>query len=125
MLGKTYYDKIVNQWINEKDKSTFPIVWVSINPNCKDLLVKDIPLDKTNQQADNVEICNRYVNNKLLMNKFPYWDAGSVLRSSERCNKTADGVHVKMYVDIMRAKMLFNHLCDENMNWRGSIEYFI
>ncbi len=41
------------------------------------------------------------------------------------CDHMADGVHVKMYVDIMRAKMLFNHLCDENMNWIGSSSRFL
>lgn len=72
-----------------------------------------------------VEEANKYVNKRLLKEKMPYWDAAAVLRTPTRCNVSDDGLHVKMFVDIMRAKMLFNHLCDADMNWRGSTSQFI
>ena len=73
-----------------------------------------------------VEEANKYVNKRLLDEKIPYWDAGEVLRTSSRCNYSSDGLHVKMFVDVMRAKMLFNHLCDANMNWRlDPLQHFV
>lgn len=31
--------------------------------------------------------------------------------------KTLEGVHVKMWVDLVRARMFFNYVCDEHNNW--------
>lgn len=41
-----------------------------------------------------------------------------------RCDYSADGLHVKMFVDNMRAKMLFNHICDHEFNWKGDMSHF-
>lgn len=121
--GPKFFDTMVSQWIRSRKTSNIPSVWVAMNPECRPLIKFEI--SHSNKQAVMVEEINRYINQRLLDEKLPYWDAGAVLRSPQRCNVSDDGVHVKMYVDIMRAKMLFNHLCDSDMNWRGSAEMFI
>eukprot|EP01038_Epipyxis_sp_PR26KG_P005843 gene5843-8063_t len=123
--GERFYNHIVHQWIVEREKSQFPIVWMGMNNNCMNLTVQNISPERSKSQYEMVEEGNRYANEKLLREKLPYWDTPAVLRTQNRCDKSADGVHTKMYVDLMRAKMLFNHLCDENMNWRASIDHFM
>lgn len=65
-----------------------------------------------------VDDANSAADAYFLKHKLPYWDTNAVLRSQNMCEHSADGVHVKMYVDTMRAKMLFNHLCDHQWNWK-------
>lgn len=76
-------------------------------------------------QVNMVEDANLYVREELSKRKLPYFDAASVLRTPLRCNVSADGVHVQMWVDIVRANILFNHLCDANNNWVGGVDSFI
>lgn len=121
--GKKYYDTMVHQWIRIREASKVPSVWVSMNSECREKL--KFKLSNMDTQFEMVEECNFYANNRLYLEKLPYWDAAAPLRSPQRCEVSNDGVHVNMYVDIMRAKMLFNHLCDENMNWVGSIDRFL
>ena len=114
--GPKYYEQMVSQWIALRQSPPYvPSVWVSMNPNCKE------KLSETNGmfQPQMVEESNKYVNERLKTEKLPYWDAAAALRNPSRCDKSADGIHVKMYVNVMMAKMLLHHLCDENMNWRG------
>ncbi len=61
---------------------------------------------------------------KLREMGLPLFDAAAPLRSPQVCNVSSDGVHVKMWVDLVRAKMLLNHLCDEDFNWVGDINRF-
>ena len=68
---------------------------------------------------------NRFVHNKLRELKLPYFDAAAVLRSPQRCELSYNGLHVKMWVNIERVKMLFNHLCDEELNWVGTVDRFV
>ncbi len=80
--------------------------------------------------TDTHKIFTVYVDNILLRcdfcaDKLPYFDAASVLRSPQRCEVQGDGVHVQMWVDIVRAQILLNHLCDENNEWVGGIESFM
>jgi hypothetical protein len=124
--GKRFYDHIVAQWLREREKAAFPTVWVAMNPNCKERTRGNIGIEQSDRQFNMVDKANKYTNEKLLQEKLPYFDSAAVLRTPTRCNHSADGVHVKMYVDIMRAKMLFNHLCDSDMNWRANaVDYFI
>ena len=78
------------------------------------------------KQASMFEEINSYVRTQMRgtneSEKLPYFDAAEVLRSPSRCHVTADGLHVKMYVDLVRANILFNHLCDEDNNWRENPE---
>jgi len=120
--GENYYNTMVSQWIRVRAMAKMPTVWVSMNPNCIDKLSDTLSQGKKGEQAVMIEEANRYVNERLLREKLPYWDAAAPLRSATRCNQSADGLHVKMYVDTMRAKMLLNHLCDHKMNWRGDSE---
>lgn len=114
-----YFENIYSTYRNLLPQVSVPTIWVPMNEEC----LEDITL---RNQEERVSIANRYINEMSLKYKLPFWDAASVLRSKSKCNVSADGVHVKVYVDIMRSKMLFNHLCDHNMNWRGnSIENFI
>jgi hypothetical protein len=92
-----------------------------MNPNCRKKI--KFSLGDMDKQAVMVEEGNRVINQRLLQERLPYWDAAAALRTPSRCDQSADGVHVKMYVDLMRAKMLFNHLCDHNMNGRGGKSY--
>jgi len=120
-MGERYYEIIVQRWIRSRKLSEIPTVWVSMNPNCRKKI--KFSLGDMDKQAVMVEEGNRVINQRLLQERLPYWDAAAALRTPSRCDQSADGVHVKMYVDLMRAKMLFNHLCDHNMNWRGGKSY--
>lgn len=121
--GERFFSQMPTMWLNTRKKYPVPSIWVSMNPECRPLI--QYKLSNMDLQALMVEELNWYTNKRMLEEKLPYWDAGAVLRSPQRCNVSDDGVHVKMYVDIMRAKMLFNHLCDGEMNWRGSPNMFI
>ena len=68
---------------------------------------------------------NWFAHMQLRAEKLPYWDAASVLRTPMRCSISADGVHVKMFVDTVRANILFNKLCDENFQWVGGEDAFV
>lgn len=119
--GPQFYETMVKQWINVRLQAAFPTVWVSMNPNCEEKLSFTLTPGKKKFQADIVEAANKYVNEKLLEEKLPYFDAAAPLRSNARCEYSADGLHVKMFVDNMRAKMLFNHLCDHEFNWKSDV----
>jgi len=116
--GENFYKTMLNQWLRLRDESPFPSVWVSMNPNCASKIGGTLG-PPPQQQWDMIENANAYVNQETLAKKVPYFDAAAPLRTPDRCEHSADGIHTKMYVDIMRAKMLFNHLCDPEMNYRG------
>ena len=122
--GEKYFDTMVNQWITKRETAAFPTVWVSMNPECEAKLSNTLAAGKKKKQVEMVEEANRYVNERMLKENLPYWDAAAVLRSATRCDYSADGLHVKQFVDNMRAKMLFNHLCDHEFNWKGDIAHF-
>jgi hypothetical protein len=121
--GQKFYDQIASKWMMARKTALVPTVWVSLNPECPSKLEE---VRKGREDEDYiVDECNFYINRKLLKYRLPYWDAAAPLRTRERCNASDDGVHVKVYVDIMRAKMLFNHLCDKDMNWVGGPDRFV
>lgn len=118
--GETFYQKMFSQWSKIKDKVKVPSIWTSLNPNCENKLESQHKIQQI--MADEA---NYYINQKTKKLKIPYWDSAAVLRGSHRCNISADGLHVKVWVEIMRAKMLLNHLCDSHFNWRGNKDNFI
>lgn len=120
-----YFDQMVGQWLRLKDNVAVPSVWVSMNNNCKNKLSATLMGGQGNKQVDMVEVANAHTHSLSKVKKFPYFDAASVLRTPTRCDISDDGLHVKMWVDIVRAKILLNHLCDENNNWVGGIDKFI
>jgi hypothetical protein len=122
-VGLKFYDTMVQNKLFKKSY-TVPSVWTSMNPECLDKLSGSITGGRREEQQEMVDIANAYTNERLLREKLPYFDFGAPLRSADRCDKSADGVHVKMYVNIMAAKMLFNHLCDSRGEWRGGIDQF-
>jgi hypothetical protein len=66
-----------------------------------------------------------YVTRKTLREKgLPYYDSAAPLRAPQICEVSSDGVHVKMWADLVRAKIMLNHLCDENNNWVGDVSRF-
>ena len=76
-------------------------------------------------QDDMVHEANYVTHKWSVEGRIPYFDADTILRCPTRCNVSADGVHVKMWVDIMRAKVLFNRLCNAKNEWIGDVERFI
>ena len=125
--GEQYYEQIVGRWMRARSKATVPNVFVSANNQCLDMLnaigvgYKFMELSLS-LQVHMIEEAIYYSHKMLRKEHLPYWDASEVLRSPSRCHVTGDGLHVKMYVDLVRANMLFNKLCDENNNWRENIE---
>ena len=128
--GQRFFDTIVMQWVRVRETVPTPVVWVPINPHC---LALD-PLAQrsfTNHkpggfavQTQMAEEGNYVARRNLRKMGLPYWDSAAPLRSPQICNVSSDGVHVKMWVDLVRAKMMLNHLCDENFNWVGDISRF-
>jgi hypothetical protein len=121
--GEKFYSSMVADWAESLSKNKVPSVWVSLNSQCAEL-VKNKAGGK-GKLPPMIDAVNSYVNAKAKKDKIPYWDAAAPLRTPSRCDLLDDGVHVKMFVDIMRAKMLFNHLCDKDMNWRGGPDSFL
>ena len=115
--GDRYYKHIVSQWIRFRKVVDTNIVWGAMNAQYRDGTKYDF-------QKAMVEEANYVTRKRLREAKLPYWDIAACMRSPQRANLTADGVHVKMWVDLVRAKMLLNHLCDEQYNWVASIFRF-
>lgn len=129
--GEKFFEQMTGQWLRIRNKMAVPSVWTSMNNNCKEIYTPDalymghwIDDEKKLRGFHMVEDSNRFVHNKLHELGIPYFDAAAPIRSPQRCNVSFNGLHVKMWVDIVRAKMLFNHLCDEDLNWVGKVERF-
>jgi hypothetical protein len=129
--GEKFYEQMTGQWLRLRDKMPVPSVWASMNDNCKEIYTPDalymgnwISDAQKEQGFHMIEDSNRYVNKKLHEQGLPYFDASASIRSPQRCEVSFNGLHVKMWVDIVRAKILFDHLCDADMNWAGKIERF-
>ncbi len=72
-----------------------------------------------------VDQANNYTLTKLREAKLPYFDSATVFRSPQRCEISGDGVHVFQWVDIVRAKIFLNRMCDEDWNWIGKVENYM
>ena len=121
--GLKYHNILKREYIEVYKELPMPSIWVSMNTNCDQKLPIDI---RKMDQAGMVTDANKYINERFLKDKIPYFDADAVLRTNDSCMHSADGVHVNMYVDMMRAKMLFNHLCDAEWNWKSNpSSYFV
>ena len=125
-IGLKYYENIIQRfWLRKEDKLTVPAVWTSMNPECLEKLSGTLTPEKKELQWNMAEIGNAYANLRFLQEKKPYFDFGALLRTPSRCEHSADGLHMKMYANIMAAIMLLNHLCDSRGNWRGDVRVFI
>jgi len=123
-FGQRFFDTMVSQWIRVKEEVPTPVVWTSINPHC--LALDPLSGRSFFQKPGGFEMQTHmahegnYVTNKLLREKgLPYYDSAGPLRTPDICKISSDGVHVKMWVDLVRAQIMLNHLCDENNNWVG------
>lgn len=67
---------------------------------------------------------NYVTRQQLRQRHLPYYDSAAPLRSPQICDVSSDGVHVKMWVDLVRAQIMLNHLCDENNQWVGDVNRF-
>ena len=127
--GKRFFNFIFVKYLEAlKDIPTTPHVWMSMNPNCGDKIAVENPHIK--DQPKMVEDTNRYILDYTRNNSVPYFDSAAPFRldvagNFRRCDISGDGVHSKMWVDIMRAKILLNHLCDDDMNWVGNTNRFV
>lgn len=129
--GEKFYEQMTGQWLHIRNKMSVPSIWASMNNNCKEIYTPDalymgpwIDDEKKLKGFHMIEDSNHYVHKKLTEQGLPYFDASAPLRSPQRCNISFNGLHVKMWVDIVRAKILFNHLCDEDLNWVAAIDRF-
>merc|ERR1719223_495630 len=91
-----------------------------MNNNCEKKLEKSV-----HHQSEMMSEGNHYVHRQTRASGLPYFDAASVLRTPSLCDVSGDGLHLKMWVDMVRAKILFNHLCDDDMNWVGGVDAFV
>lgn len=128
--GQRFYDTIVSQWVRVRETVPTPVVWASINPHCVELdplAHRSFMQHKPGGFAMQTEMAHEgnYVTRKTLRDKnLPYFDSAMALRTPQICDVSSDGVHVKMWVDLVRAQILLNHLCDENNNWVGDVNRF-
>ena len=123
--GINYYNNILRKfWINFKDEVTVPTVWTSMNPECLEKLSSSASQEKSEKQFKIVEIVNAYVNDRLFREKTPYFVYGAVLRAPHRCEHSADGLHMKIYSNIVAAILLLNYICDSQGKWRGDANIF-
>jgi hypothetical protein len=129
--GEKFFEQMTGQWLHIREKMPVPSVWTSMNNNCKEIYTPDalymgpwIDEEKKLRGFHMVEESNWYVHKKLHEQGIPYFDAAAPLRSPQRCEVSSNGLHVKQWVEIVRAKILLNHLCDENNNWVGKVDRF-
>lgn len=108
---ESYFQSILSNFVDLIPKSKYPIVWSSMNSQCHRKTVV------FGNQSTMINTVNQRIGVKMKLNHLPYYDADYVLRTPDICNISHDGVHVKMWVDLVRARMFFNYLCDEHNNW--------
>lgn len=128
--GSKFYNLMTGAWLKIRDKVEVPSVWTSMNPVCREWMINTYMNGNSNPAVRElafsmVEEANHYVHEKLFEQGLPYFDSAQVFRSPQRCELSgSNGLYARMWVDIVRAKMLFNHLCDEDFNWVAAAERF-
>jgi hypothetical protein len=109
---QNFFDNIHKHYREFIPKFTYPAVWVSMNSRCKAMVA-----DKFKVQYYMMNTVNQELGERLKAEHLPYYDADLFLRTPENCNISGDGLHLKMWVDLYRARTFFNYLCDENNQW--------
>lgn len=119
--GTHYYEDLVVPWTKTVKDSPFPCVFMGMNNEClwKMQNRTEVWKDKRALQFRMVNDANKVTNARAKADRIPYWDTGAPLRTNTTCVQSADGVHVSRYVDIMRAMMLLNHLCERDPTPEG------
>lgn len=119
-FGEHFYSLFVTQYLVMRQKVPVPVVWTSLNTECWDLKERIYQY-----QVPMVHDANYYVPRALKVKGVPYFDADKAIRAPGGCVLSTDGVHPKHWVDVVRANILLNHLCDDDNNWRGGIDTFM
>lgn len=120
--GEKFFDHFVQPWIDSRTSNSVPSVWTAMNGECRPLID---PRWRDSNQPDIVEEANYYVRKELARRNLPYFDTNIMLQSSQRCDISRDGLHVKMWSEIIRSRMLLNYLCDDDWNWVGDPNAFV
>jgi hypothetical protein len=123
--GEKYYNHFVEQWLRVRQQVPVPLVWTSINEQCVEMDPQKRAPGDFKKQSEMIRQANAYTRKKLRELKLPYYDLAAPLRTPQICDISGDGLHVKVWVDLVRAQILLNHLCDENNNWVGGAEAFV
>jgi len=106
----------------DHDHPSVPNAWVSMNTECKEKVNSPI----VPNQAEMANEVNQLLGEVMATDRLPYMDADLVLRSPDLCqNVTGDGLHVNMWVDQVRASLLFNFLCNAKNEWVGNEAAFL
>ena len=126
--GQGFADRIYQLFLQNRETVQTPVTWTAMNPNCKYKIQQKHVVSR--DQPGMVEEINNFILNYSRANHLPYFDTAMPLRIDSdglyrRCHFSGDGVHVKMWVDVMRAKILLNHLCDDDLNWIASVNRFV
>jgi hypothetical protein len=124
--GVNYYNSFVQPYLRIRQTKDVPLIWTSINEHCAahDPFKEKAP-GYFQRQTEMVREANNHTRHMLRNINAPYYDLAAPLRTPQICDVSADGLHVKMWVDVVRAQILLNYLCDENNQWVGSAEAFI
>ncbi len=143
-MGEKFYNTMLKgQYLHTRLQSKTPMVWMSMNNECYanginvssssdqqtgnsgvgNITRTDAMTDShLTEQALKVNNINAYLHKRLHEEHIPYFDAASVTRCPQRC-KIADSiqdiVHLPLWMEIVKAKLFLNLLCDEDFNWVG------
>lgn len=124
-----YINEVIGFYIKVRSEHPpVPTIWVSMNNNWMDFNSYSTKYDPEDQGRF-VEESNRKAHKLFAAHGLPYWDAAEVLRTgeiaSQREHLMADTVHLKMWVDTVRVKMLLSRLCNSDSEWIGTEDDFI
>jgi len=107
---KNFLFPLLKYWYHQ-EKDMPPVVWLPQNPECAEILN---PL-YAEKQPKIMEMANN-IANRLFRQK-PYLDIAHLVKF-QLCALSADGLHMKQWTDISRAKLILNEICDENWNFQ-------
>ena len=98
------------------------MVWVPYNRECAarahDFFAYKNVSFAPEEQGVALDAANNLAMPILKRHSFPFLNL--MLPESKICEITGDGVHVKQYVDVVRAHVLLRSLCDEETGrWLG------
>jgi hypothetical protein len=99
--------------LNRDTTPVCPLVWMSMNQQCcpkKEL--------RWQHQCRYVDAGNNGSRRALNDAGLPYLNWADTVSGRSKCDTSDDGVHVKAWVDNVRAQILFGYLCDRRGRFR-------
>lgn len=106
---KDFLAPLLEYW-NTQQENTPPVVWLPQNPECAEILNPTY-----SDQVEIMEKANEVARD--LFSHMPFLDMDQLLKF-QLCSLSGDGLHIKAWVEIIRAKILLNEICDENWNFK-------